>query len=58
MQAINGGIMGARQSAETKRALKLIAKGMPVADAARRYGLNPSTLWKALRKIRLLQSVA
>ena len=42
--------MGARVSAETKKGLTLIAQGMAVSHAAKVCGLDPSTLWKALRK--------
>jgi len=41
---------GPKQSPQAKKALALIADGMAVSHAAKIVGLDPSTLWKALRK--------
>lgn len=39
--------MAARQSAAVDKALRLIAKGHTLAEAARRAGVSWSTLWRA-----------
>lgn len=42
--------MGAKQSAEMKRAIKLHRGGKPVYAAARQAKVDPSALYKALKK--------
>lgn len=44
--------MSGKPSAATQRALKLIAKGMPPYRAAKKCGLDPSTIYRALAKQR------
>jgi hypothetical protein len=39
-----------RPSAATERALKHVAKGMPPFAAARKEGISPSTIYRALAK--------
>lgn len=46
--------MPARISAETKRAVAAVAKGMTVAKAAKRYGLAVSTIYRSTLYLRLL----
>lgn len=44
--------MGAKISAEMKHALFLVAqKGMPVKSSAQIAGVNPSSVYKALRRV-------
>lgn len=42
--------MSARQSSATDRALRLVARGVPAPEAARRAGIAYTTLWRALRR--------
>lgn len=42
--------MSGRPSAATEQALKLIAKGMPAFRAAKKTGIAPSTIYRALAK--------
>lgn len=42
--------MSGRPSAATERALKLVAKGMPPYRAAKKEGIDPSTIYRALAK--------
>lgn len=42
--------MSGRPSAATEHALKLIAKGMPPYRAAKKAGIDPSTIYRALAK--------
>jgi hypothetical protein len=44
--------MGAKQHPDTAKAIERILKGLPVKDAAILYKLHPTTLWKALRKLK------
>ena len=48
--------MAARISAETKRAVAAVAKGMTVAKAAKRYGLAVSTIYRSTLYLRLLEN--
>lgn len=42
--------MTGRNSAATDKALRLVAKGMPVAEAARKTGVSWSTIWRAQQR--------
>lgn len=42
--------MSGRPSAKTEKALKLVAKGMPPYRAAKKCGIQPSTIYRALAK--------
>lgn len=42
--------MSGRPSAATERALKLILKGMAPFAAAKKVGVSPSTIYRALAK--------
>ena len=42
--------MGARQSAETLHAIRLHLDGDSVYEAARKAGIYPTTLYKALKR--------
>ena len=42
--------MGAKQSSQTKRGIKLIKEGMSYYAAAKKVGVSPSTLYRALPK--------
>ena len=42
--------MTARQSAATDKALKLYAKGLSKAAAARKAGISWVTLWRAIKR--------
>jgi DNA-directed RNA polymerase specialized sigma24 family protein len=42
--------MGAKQSAEAKRALKLVTKGLTPDEAGRRCGIQGSTVRRAMRR--------
>lgn len=42
--------MTARQASATDRGLKLLAKGMPLREAAAKVGVAPSTLTRAKRR--------
>lgn len=44
--------MAARQSAATDKALRAVLKGVNPHAAARKYGVFPSTIYRALKKIR------
>lgn len=44
--------MGAKQSAETKEAIRLHKGGLSISGAARRAGIFPSTLHRALVRAR------
>jgi DNA invertase Pin-like site-specific DNA recombinase len=39
-----------RPSAATEQALKLVANGMPAFRAAKKVGIDPSTIYRALAK--------
>lgn len=41
--------MGAKQSKETAKALKLVANGMTPYAAAKKMGIWPSTIYMALK---------
>lgn len=42
--------MGAKQSQEAKEAIKLIREGASIQEAAKRAGVDPSTVWRLIRK--------
>jgi hypothetical protein len=42
--------MSGRPSAATEKALKLVAKGMPPFAAAKKVGIAPSTIYRAIAK--------
>lgn len=42
--------MGAKQSAEATRALKLVAKGLTPDEAGKRCGIEGSTVRRAMRR--------
>ena len=42
--------MSGRPSAATERALKLVEKGVPPYRAAKKAGIQPSTIYRALAK--------
>ncbi len=42
--------MSARQSSATDKALKLIARGVGKARAAKQAGIAYSTLWRAIKR--------
>lgn len=42
--------MGAKQSAEAKRALQLVAKGLTPDEAGKRCGIEGSTVRRAMRR--------
>jgi hypothetical protein len=42
--------MSGRTSAATERALKLVEKGLPPFRAAKKVGIQPSTIYRALAK--------
>jgi hypothetical protein len=44
--------MAAKQSAEMREALRLVAQGIPKREAARQAGVHWTSLHTALRKIR------
>lgn len=48
--------MSGRPSAATERALKLVAKGVAPYAAAKKAGVDPSTIYRALAKLRKKQS--
>jgi hypothetical protein len=41
-----------RPSAATEKALKLVEKGMPAFAAAKKVGIAPSTIYRALAKMK------
>jgi len=43
--------MGARQSAEAREGLRLIAEGVPLRQAAAQAGVSPSTLVRARKAL-------
>lgn len=43
--------MGGRQSAATDKALKLVAKGLSLAAAARKAGISWTTLYRAQMRL-------
>lgn len=47
--------MPAKQSAEMKQALALVAKGTPIREAARQAGVHYTSLHTALKKLREAQ---
>ena len=49
--------MGARQHPDTAKALKRIAAGMKVGDAAKVFGIHRDTLYKALRKLKRVREL-
>lgn len=44
--------MSGRPSAATEKALKLIEKGVPPFRAAKKVGIDPSTIYRALAKLK------
>ena len=44
--------MSGRPSAATERALKLVEKGVPPYRAALKAGVQPSTIYRALAKLK------
>ena len=42
--------MGAKQSSQTKRGIKLIKEGISYYAAAKKVGVSPSTLYRVLPK--------
>lgn len=44
--------MSGRPSAATEQAMKLIAKGVPPYRAALKVGIQPSTIYRALAKLK------
>jgi transposase len=44
--------MSGRPSAATERALKLVKSGMAPFAAAKKVGVAPSTIYRALKKVR------
>ncbi len=42
--------MGAKVSQEMKKALKLVEQGVSVREAAKRAGVDPSAVYKALKR--------
>ena len=45
--------MGAKQSSQTKRGIKLVKEGMSYYAAAKKVGVSPSTLYRATGKEKL-----
>lgn len=43
--------MGAKESAETRKGLALLAKGLSVREAAKKAGVAPSTLTRAKARL-------
>lgn len=48
--------MSGKQSADTERALKLVAKGMTPYAAARKVGIALSTIYRAQKRAKLLRA--
>ena len=44
--------MSGKRSAATERALKMVAKGVPPYRAAKKCGIQPSTIYRALAKMK------
>ena len=44
--------MSGRPSAATEKALKLVEKGVPPYRAAKKAGIQPSTIYRALAKLK------
>jgi DNA-binding CsgD family transcriptional regulator len=44
--------MSGRPSAATEQALKLVAKGLAPYAAAKKAGIQPSTIYRALAKLK------